>query len=155
MNIILAYILSFIAVITISLSGQYFTSKNIKTPWYECIKSNITPPGWVFPIVWTLLYIFIAIALARTLLNTTLSTNVNITLFLFILNLLLNVTWCYAFFYKQNPNMALIQMLFLILSASLIIYITQDKIVKYLMVPYVIWLGFATILNILSIGKQC
>ncbi len=154
MEKIVAYSISFVIMILISLGGQYYTSKNIKTPWYDCIKTSITPPNWVFPITWTILYILIAISLSRTLLSINDRTKI-ILLILFTLNLLGNVTWCYTFFYKKNVSLALINLVFLIISASIIIYLTTDKITKYILIPYIIWLSFATILNILVIKKKC
>lgn len=152
MNKILIYIISFIIIILVSLSGQYFTSKNINTSWYECIKSPITPPGYIFPIVWTILYIFIGISLARTVI---INDNTKKIISLFIINLLLNVSWCYTFFYKKNPKLALIHIALILISAFAIIYITSDRITKYLLTPYVIWLCFAMILNIISIKPNC
>ncbi len=154
MNLILAYSVSLLFVIFVSISGQYFTSKNVKTPWYDCIRSSITPPGWVFPIVWTILYILIAIALSRTLLLINDRTKI-ILLVLFTLNLLGNISWCYAFFYRKYTLLALFNLIFLILTGVLIIYLTPDTVTKYILIPYVIWLSFATILNSLAAMKKC
>jgi tryptophan-rich sensory protein len=150
MNTILAYIISFSAVILTSFIGQLFTSKNVKSPWYLCIKTNITPPGYVFPIVWTILYILIALAFATALI-----TGETMIIVLFTINLVLNISWCYAFFYIKNPNLALIQILFVLLTACAIIIITHNKMIRFLLIPYIAWLSFATILNVLSIGKSC
>lgn len=149
-----AYIISFIIVIITSLLGQYFTSKNVKSQWYDCIKPRITPPGYIFPIVWTVLYICIAIALARTLIYSQ-GHKRNILVALFLINLVTNVSWCYYYFYAQSPGIAMPQLLLILLSACGIVYISQDKITKYLLIPYIIWLSFASILNIMSLGKQC
>jgi translocator protein len=150
MNTILAYIISFTAVILTSFIGQLFTSKNVKSPWYLCIKTNITPPGYVFPIVWTILYILIALAFAKALI-----TGETMIIVLFTINLVLNISWCYAFFYIKNPSLALIQILFVLLTAWAIVIITHNKMIRFLLIPYIAWLSFATILNVLSIGKSC
>lgn len=160
MNTLLAYIVGFISVILVSLGGQYYTSKNVKTPWYDCIRLSITPPGFVFPIVWTILYIFIAISIARTLLhiplNVPLNSQLNMTIIgLFIFNLTLNVTWCYAFFYKKTLKLAFVNILLLVLSTAAIIYLTNDKVTKYLLTPYLLWLSFASLLNLLAMIKKC
>jgi tryptophan-rich sensory protein len=154
MNRIFAYTLSFILVILTSLAGQYFTSKNIKGTWYECIRPSITPPGFVFPIVWTILYVLIALSIARTLLYVR-QPQRTMLMVLFVTNLVLNVGWCYAYFYAKSPSTALPQMLFIILTLGAIMYITPDKISRYMLIPYLLWLSFASILNIMSLGKHC
>lgn len=60
-------IISSIAIISTAFIGSQFTKSHVDTQWYECIKPNITPPKYIFPIVWTILYILLAIILKNIL----------------------------------------------------------------------------------------
>ena len=60
-------IISSIAIISTAFIGSQFTKSNVNIQWYECIKPNITPPKYIFPIVWTILYILLAIILKNIL----------------------------------------------------------------------------------------
>jgi tryptophan-rich sensory protein len=52
-------LISAFSIILTSYIGSIFTRKNVNTKWYDCIKPIITPPNYVFPIVWTILYILL------------------------------------------------------------------------------------------------
>lgn len=144
-----AYLISSVAVIFTSLCGSYFTSKSVKSDWYDSMRPSITPPAFVFPIVWTILYILIAIAFGRVI-----SANNWICILLFAINLMLNISWCYLYFYKKSPSIALVHIIFILLTILNIMYVANDKIVVYLMIPYLAWVSFATLLNFLSIKRD-
>ena len=55
-----------IVVALVELAGSWFTSKSVNSSWYNSIAPSITPPGWVFPIVWNVLFLLIAISLYFT-----------------------------------------------------------------------------------------
>ncbi|MCL6500892.1 MAG: tryptophan-rich sensory protein [Candidatus Pacearchaeota archaeon] len=59
-------VLSFLIVIVVALLGSLFTGANTKSEWYIQNKPSITPPNYVFPIVWNILFILIALALYFT-----------------------------------------------------------------------------------------
>ncbi|KAL0233304.1 hypothetical protein GEMRC1_012049 [Eukaryota sp. GEM-RC1] len=71
--------------------------KNVHTEWYQCIKLPITPPNAVFPIVWTILYVILAILLGRVLTMPS-SRERTKTIYIFAANLVLNILWTYTFF---------------------------------------------------------
>lgn len=153
MNTSLAYALSFFVVIVVSVSGSLFTKP--KTEWYKCIKPSITPPSIVFPIVWTVLYALIAVSLARTLLS---SSNLRTPLLkMFAINLSLNVLWCYTYFSMHNVYLSAFIIAMVLVSAVGLLVTTSmsgDSLSGYLLVPYVLWLGYASLLNVLSIKKE-
>ena len=124
--------------------GSLFTNASVKSDWYTQNKPKETPPNWVFPIVWTILYILIAIALSRALL----ANNIPMII-LFIINLMLNVLWCYAYFKRQDPKsaLAIITLLLVTIVAILAIAYTTDITILALLVPYLLWISFATFLN--------
>lgn len=150
----LAYLFATLVVtITALLPSNVMSST--KSTWYDCIKPSITPPNFVFPIVWSILYIMIAIALAQTLLLPS-STTRNLLLVVFGVNLLLNVLWSYAYFGWRN--MLLSMAIIIILWATIIIIVVQSfkvhpKWVGYILLPYLFWVSFATILNGISLSK--
>ena len=141
-------IISIITIIIISYIGNINTSKNVNTKWYECIKSEYTPPKFVFPIVWTILYLFLIICFQKVLLS-----NKKDLILLFILNLILNVTWTYLYFNKKNIKDSFINIILLI-GTSLIIYY-KEKEMRNLYIYYILWLVCAGFLNYDSIGKLC
>ena len=152
MKPIIAHIVAFSTLICVSLLGSKSIGSS-KSPWYECIKPSITPPSFVFPIVWTLLYLSIAIVLAQVLMSK--SPKVSL-LVVMAINLILNVSWSYLYFGLKQVRAAFV--------VTLLLLLTQIAILKMLwgfkrwtfwaLVPYAIWLMFACILNGLSIVKE-
>jgi translocator protein len=129
------YITSFLFVFIVASMSTYFTNQSVKSSWYNCVQPSITPPRIVFPIVWTTLYVFIAIAFAKDM-NTSYIRN------LFIANLLLNVLWCWVFFVVKNPIMSLPCIFAILLTIVEIKRKTKNNTVEYLMYPYIIWISF-------------
>ena len=150
MQKVLAYIIAFILVAATSLSGQYFTSQSAKSDWYKRIVPKITPPSIVFPIVWTILYILIIIALGRALVK-----NNNTLVILFVINLLFNVIWCYVYFGLKNPMAARPPLIVILITAIYIAMLayTTERTISYLLLPYIMWVSFALLLNCLSLQK--
>jgi benzodiazapine receptor len=144
------YIISGCSVIaTIVLSSKYTTAK---TEWYKCIKPrNITPPSFVFPIVWSILYFTIFLSFANVIRDKYI-----IIQLLFVITLVLNVVWCYLYFGKREIAYAFIVILFMILNSIIIVLLALKKkdihLVK-LHIPYLAWICFAALLNGLSIAK--
>jgi len=143
-------IISICSIILTSYLGSRFTKLNINNEWYNCIKPYFTPPKYVFPIVWTILYILLIIVFKNIL-----DSKNKFLIGLFALNLILNILWTYFYFKKRDIINAFIIIL-LILISSIIIFYKNDKN-KNIYAPYVLWISFATYLNYKSIDKleQC
>lgn len=153
----IAYLISFAIVSIVMALPNQVTMRSVNSPWYKCIRASFTPPKYVFPIVWTTLYIFIAITLAQTLLLKESDTKHRL-LGLYAFNLILNVAWSFAFFGEHNVLGAFIILLALIVSGGMILCKSRRVLppwVSYLLVPYVGWLCFAGILNGASLLKTC
>ena len=126
------------------------TQSSIKT-WYPTIeKPSFNPPNWVFAPVWTMLFIMMGIA-AGMVWNK-LETNKELVkkgLLFFTVQLLLNALWSYLFFGLNNILLALIEivLLWLIIYETYHIFKQIDKRASYLLIPYLAWVGFATILT--------
>jgi len=117
--------------------------------WYEQLnKPDWNPPGWLFGPVWTILYTMMAIAAWRIWRKLGFSGG-KTELSWFAIQLFLNGLWSQLFFNAQNPGLAFVEILFLLTAiiATTIYFFRKDKFAGYLMVPYILWVAFATILN--------
>jgi len=127
------------------------TRENIPT-WYALInKPFFTPPNWVFAPVWTLLYIMMGFA-AGSVWNKidTDETNVKKAFLFFLIQLALNALWSYLFFGLRNPMLASFEiiLLWLMIYETYVQFKKVDKVSGYLLLPYLAWVSFATILTI-------
>ena len=110
--------------------------------WYEeLVKSPLNPPGYVFGIVWPILYLLMGIVsfLAAEKIWK-----------LFIIQLALNATWSWIFFYYQLPIIALLDIALLMLVNAMILNNLKSfsRALFLLYLPYMLWLCFAAFLNI-------
>ncbi|MCX6748274.1 MAG: tryptophan-rich sensory protein [Candidatus Pacearchaeota archaeon] len=140
----------FIIVAIVAFLGSTFTSQNTNSQWYQSIKPSITPPNYVFPIVWTILFILIAISLYLSWIDSKDKTKIVV---IFSVNFLLNILWSIFYFGMRNPRVAFIEIIFLWLSIFWMLVVTRkfSKKAFWLLIPYFIWVTFAAVLNFLSI----
>jgi tryptophan-rich sensory protein len=132
----------FIFVFFALLIGGLSSSDTANDLWYqELNKSSLNPPGYVFGIVWPILYILMSISAFRTFEETR---------NLFLLQLFFNAIWSWLFFAFHMPVIALLNIWLLIaLNIRLVINIFRiDSISGFLFVPYIVWLFFASYLNL-------
>lgn len=124
--------------------------------WYNTLNvSMLTPAGWIFPIVWGVLYFMIGLAIyfimmANNSHRTSDKTNAYVY---FAINLVFNTLWSFAFFGAQMPEVALLILVALIIDiifmARAFFRINQASF--WLIVPYILWLFFALYLNLMII----
>lgn len=117
--------------------------------WYEELnKPEWNPPGWLFGPVWTILYTAMAVAAWRIWLKVGF-TDGKLELGFFFIQLFLNGLWSQLFFGMQNPGLAFaeINLLLAAIIYTTILFFRVDKIAGWLMVPYILWVAFATVLN--------
>lgn len=140
------FVVCLIIVIAVALVGSIFTDTGT---WYESIKPSIAPPNYVFPIVWTVLFYLIAVALYFSWLNLD---KKKVALY-FGINFLLNILWSYLFFSMKNPVFAFIEIIALWLSILSLVIFNWKKCRKagYFLIPYLLWVSFALLLNYLMI----
>lgn len=111
----------------------------------------LSPPGWVFPVVWTILYLLMGIASYLVFLLCKEKQESAIpALFLYILQLLINFFWPIFFF---RLEWYLFSFFWLVLLWMLVLHTTQlfgsiSKTAGYLMLPYLAWVTFAAYLNL-------
>ena len=122
--------------------GGLASSNTADDVWYqELNKSLLNPPGYVFGIVWPILYILMSVSAYRTFTKTR---------NLFLIQLFFNAIWSWLFFAYHLPTLALINIWILIvlnLKLSMDMY-KIDLISGVLFIPYVLWLFFASYLNL-------
>lgn len=146
------YIISLVIVGITMITGSFFTAKNSRSEWYKCIKPRaITPPGFVFPIVWNLLYLLLFLAFARSLKSQYVLINI-----LFILLFVLNIMWCYFYFYKKQVSNAIPVIVIMVLTNIAMIFMAikkKDNHLALMLAPHLAWICFATLLNAKSVSK--
>lgn len=146
-------ITSLIIIALVALIGSQFTSMSVNSQWYSSIKPSITPPDIVFPIVWSILFLLIAISLYLAWTRAENKKQKSEIILAFGINLLLNILWSVFYFGMRNPFLALLEMIFLIVSIRIMMKVTYkiSKPASYLLWPYLLWVLFAAILNYMSI----
>ena len=118
--------------------------------WYSSlIQPNFTPPAWLFAPVWTILYIMMAIALFLYAKKQVLQAKAW-GYILFFTQLLVNLSWSPAFFGVKNIGLALalIILLDVLVLFNTIAFYRVSKSAGLFLVPYFIWILFATYLNV-------
>lgn len=141
-------IISLVIVFLIAALGSIFTSSSVNSSWYSDNKPSFTPPSWLFGPVWTILYIMIAFSLYFVWIKANANQKKKIAL-IFGANLLLNMFWSWLFFGLQNPILAFFDILLILSTIVAMIMVTRDIEIKsaLLLLPYLIWVCFATLLN--------
>ena len=113
----------------------------------DLVKPTLSPPGYIFPIAWTIIYLLIGISYVLLKQNGEVSKQ---TKQLYYVQLIFNYLWTFIFFVLE---FRLLSVLWIIILDVLVIYMTyqfykQNKISGILLIPYVLWLIFATYLNV-------
>lgn len=120
-----------------------------KSVWYyNLTKPPLAPPDWIFPPVWSILYFSMLVALLLYLFK--LAQNKKSGYIYFAVQLILNLLWAIVFFYLKNMFLALIVIILLDIFVILTIksFYKVSKISGLILIPYLIWILFATYLNI-------
>jgi len=123
---------------------------NMKDVYSGLTKPVFAPPAFVFPIIWTILYIMMGIASYKVYILKYDGIDTSSALFVYSIQLLLNFLWTFIFFGFRLYGVAFIELVILIFFVLLTIKRFYDKAGKgaaLLMVPYLIWLAYAGVLN--------
>jgi tryptophan-rich sensory protein len=116
--------------------------------WYaELAKPGWTPPNWLFPPVWTVLYLMIGVA--GWLVWTTPHESRTLLLVLWSAQLLLNAAWSYIFFGRHQIALGLIDILAMtaLIAAFIVIAWPVNRVAAWLFIPYLLWVSYASALN--------
>jgi len=129
--------------------GSFFTSPAIST-WYATLqKPSFAPPNWVFFPVWTSLFIMMGISLFLVWQKGWDDKKVKTGIYIFAVQLVMNVLWSVAFFGFRSPLLGLMEIIILWITilATTLSFIKVSRTAAYLLVPYILWVSFAAILN--------
>lgn len=142
---VLAIVISFIP----SFIGMMFSPNGPSDLWYNALnKSMLTPDGWVFAVVWPILYFLLGVALFLIMIDKTKQSKAK-AYWLFVAHMALNALWSYLFFGLQMAGAALIELVVLfaisIWMARAFYQIRHSA--SYLVWPYIAWQLFAMFLN--------
>ena len=129
--------------------GSLFTASSVSGWYMGLVKPALNPPSWVFGPVWTTLYALMGIAAFLVWRRGLARREVKIALGVFLGQLVLNTLWSILFFGLQRIDLALIDIVFLWLGilATIITFAKLSKPAAWLLVPYLLWVSFATYLN--------
>ncbi len=134
----------------IGLISTSFTITSIPTWYAGLIKPPFSPPNWIFGPVWTILYCLMGIAAYLVWEKGIKIRKVKIALKYFLIQLFFNFIWSPLFFGFHLPLIALFDIF--ILLVMIVIIMKQfhgiSKLAFYLLIPYLLWVSFATLLNL-------
>lgn len=130
-----------LVLLTLIVGSLASTNTGTDTWYLGLVKSNLNPPGYVFGIVWPILYLLMGITIWRTY---------SIIKNLFYVQLFLNAIWSWLFFSFHLPLIALLDIWLLIfINLKILLLISkEDKLAAFLFAPYIMWLFFASYLNL-------
>jgi translocator protein len=142
-----------VAIIVCQLAGfigSFFTISSVST-WYLTLnKPFFNPPSWLFGPVWITLYLLMGISLYLVWNRGINGKTSRIAITFFSIQLILNSLWSILFFGLKSPLYAFMEIIFLWAAILLtIIYFNRiSKPASYLLIPYILWVSFAAVLNL-------
>ena len=129
--------------------GAIFTMPAINN-WYAGItKASFNPPNWIFLPAWTILFTLMGISLFLIAEKGIKEKKVNAAIAFFAIQLILNIVWSLLFFGLKKPMFAFFEiiLLWLAILGTIIKFYPISKKAAWLLVPYLLWVSFAAILN--------
>ncbi len=149
MNNIFKLVIAIAIPLIVGSTSGFFTITGVES-WYQTIqKPSWNPPSWIFGPVWTSLYIMMGIALFL-IWKSPLSSDIKRTaILLFAIQLVLNFFWSFIFFYQHQIGWALVEIiaLWLLILLTIFAFAKINTTAAWLLVPYISWVSFASILN--------
>ena len=136
------------AILFLGLLVGRISNSGFGNPWFDALaKPAWFPPGWVFGVVWTILYVLLGIAIAQ-ILHARGARGRAGAIGLFVIQFALNLAWTPVFFAAHQVTLALwlIAAILILAVATTISFNRIRKPAAWLMLPYLAWLGFATVL---------
>lgn len=131
--------------------GSGIVTQSAIETWYVTLeKPFFNPPNWLFAPAWTTLYILMGISAGIIWSKMdNMPKLVKKALWVFAIQLILNALWSFLFFGMQNPLLALIEilLLWLLIFETIKVFKPIDSLASKLLIPYILWVSFATLLN--------
>jgi tryptophan-rich sensory protein len=125
-------------------------TRNAFDAWYPALnKPPFNPPNWIFGPAWTVLYTLMGVALDRVSRQDGMPGEVRLAQTIFGIQLALNALWSLLFFGARSPLAALIEivLLWIAIVATIVAFARISKLAALLLIPYLLWVTFATVLN--------
>ncbi|MDX1652072.1 MAG: TspO/MBR family protein [Brumimicrobium sp.] len=148
-------VLSIAIVLGLGFLSGYFSAP-VEQDWYENLNKPVfQPPRWLFGPVWTVMYILIGASfgiiwqVSHKARYPIIKKFANRGLIIFIIHFVLNLLWTPLFFSLHAPGVALVDIVILLVLVIILIrhFFRLDRIAAFLLIPYLIWILFATVLN--------
>ena len=132
----------------IGLLAGFLTRENTELYSQMMIKPALSPPGWIFPVVWTVLFALMGIGAATISLQPD-SRKRSRALNIFVAQLIVNFFWSLIFFNAQAYGFALawLLLLWVLILWMILAFWQADKGAALLQIPYILWVTFAAYLN--------
>lgn len=149
MNRILKLALIIVGVEGIGILSSFFTISSIPT-WYVTLNKPVfNPPNWIFGPVWTLLYLLMGVSIFLVLEKASKNKKTNL-LIIFLVQLALNFLWTFIFFGLHNTFLAFFEIVLLWISILVLIlkFRSYSKSASIILIPYLLWVSFAALLNL-------
>ncbi len=129
--------------------GSFFTTPQIPNWYADLNKPVFNPPNWVFAPVWTTLFILMGISLFLVIRQGIKKPLIRSAVVVFGFQLMLNILWSVLFFGLQNPLAAVCEIVVLIIAIiwTMLLFYRLSKPAAYLLIPYLAWVSFASVLN--------
>jgi len=146
---VLKFIISIIICQSAGIFGSLFTFDSI-SDWYVTLEKPVfAPPNWIFGPVWITLYFLMGLSLYIVWKDELKSKTRNAFFVVFGIQLILNALWSFLFFGLRSPFLGLLDIILLdIMVIVTIIYAKSiSKLAMILLIPYLIWIVFASFLN--------
>jgi tryptophan-rich sensory protein len=131
----------------VAFSGSFLTSGGMG--WYKTLKlPEVAPPGSLIGLVWTIIFILTTISALIFWNKTPRDSRFNTIVIFFLINAFLNVFWSYLFFNQHQILASIIEMIVLDITVIVLIILLSQilKLASYLLIPYAVWVAFATYL---------
>lgn len=127
-----------------------YISKDSIAIFEDLVKPPLSPPGYIFPIVWTILYVLMGIASYIVLTSTAPQVEINKAMTLYSLQLFFNFFWTFLFFNLQLYTLSFLWLLILwvLILLTILSFSRISKTAAYLLIPYLLWVSFAGYLNL-------
>jgi len=142
-------ILSVLICLLIGFLSSFATQSSVNDWYLGLNKPSFNPPNWIFAPVWPALYILMGVAAGIVWSKGFHHIWVKTALYHFGFQLLFNALWSIVFFGLKNPFWAFLVILVLLTLIALTIkwFRVVSKLASFLLVPYLLWVCFATLLN--------
>jgi tryptophan-rich sensory protein len=129
--------------------GAYFTITGTGSWYMDIDKPSWNPPSWVFGPTWTILYVLMGVAFFLVWKERVRTTGKRAAMIAWVVQLLLNVFWTIIFFNRHAIGWALVEIaaLWLAIVLTIILFLRVNRTAALLLLPYLAWVTFATILT--------